>query len=74
MKTQQVPRNRGQGWGDIELTGYLVNVAGPVSLVMDPHSPHERWGSSSDPNLNGHLYYPNDTDRPLNEAAPSNVQ
>jgi hypothetical protein len=35
VKTQQVTRNRGQWCGDIELTGYLKNVTGPVPLVLD---------------------------------------
>jgi hypothetical protein len=29
---------------------------------------HERFESTSDPSLNGHLHYPNDTDRSLNES------
>ena len=36
-------------WGDIELAGYLANVAGPVPLMLDLRIAHERWGSSSDP-------------------------
>ena len=35
VKTQQVIKSRGQDCGDIELPGYLTNVVGPVSLVMD---------------------------------------
>ncbi len=35
VKTQQVGRNRGQRDGDIELTGYLVNATGLVTLVLD---------------------------------------
>ncbi len=35
MKTQQVAKSRGQWCGDIELAGYLTNVAGPVSLVLN---------------------------------------
>jgi hypothetical protein len=34
VKTQQVVRSRGQRCGDIELSGYLANAAGPVSLVL----------------------------------------
>jgi hypothetical protein len=45
---------------DIELTVYLVNVGGPVPLVLDLRITHQCWVSSSDPNLNGHLNYPND--------------
>jgi hypothetical protein len=54
-----MPRSRGQECGDIELAGYLTNVVGPVSLVvtlvLDLHITHDRFGSSFDPNLNGHL-------------------
>ena len=59
-------KSRGQRCGDIELAGYLANVAGPVPLVQDLRIAHERWGSSSDPSINGHLCYPNDIDRSLN--------
>jgi len=64
-KTQQVVRNRGHHCGDIELAGYLVNAAGPVSLVLHLRISHDRYGSSSDPNLNGTLHYPNDIDRSI---------
>ncbi len=33
-----------------------------MSLVLDLHIVHDRFGSSSDPNLNGHLHYPHDVD------------
>ena len=56
------------------MDGYLANESGPVPLVMDLHIAHERWGSSSDPNLNGHLHYPNDIDRPLNEAVADKIR
>ncbi len=32
------------------------------------------WGSSSDPSINGHLHYPNDIDRPLNETATDKIR
>jgi len=51
-----------------------VNVEGPVSLVLDLRIAHDRFGSSSDPNLNGHLYYPNDIDRSLNETVTDKIQ
>jgi hypothetical protein len=35
VKTQQVAKSRGQHCGDIELSGYLANAAGPVPLVLD---------------------------------------
>jgi hypothetical protein len=31
-----------------------------------PYHP-DRYGGSSDPSLNGHIHYPNDIDRSLNE-------
>jgi hypothetical protein len=62
-KTQHVTKNRGRHCGHIQLEAYLVNTVGPVSLVMDLHIDHDRFGSSSDPSLNGHLHYPNDIDK-----------
>jgi hypothetical protein len=56
------------------LAGYLAKVAGPVPLVVDLRIAHERFGSSSDPNLNGHLHYPNDIDRSLNEADADKIR
>ena len=67
-------RSRGQRCGDIELAGYLANAAGPVPLVLDLRIAHERWGSSSDPSINGHLHYPNDLDRPLNEDVTDKIR
>ncbi len=75
-KTQQVVRIRGQHCGDVELVGYLVNAEGPVSLVLDLRLGHDRFGSSSDPTLNGTLHYPNpnDIDRSLNESASDKIR
>jgi hypothetical protein len=70
----QVVKSRGQHCGDIELAGYLSNAADPVPLVLDLRISHDRFGSSSDPNLNGHLHYPNDIDRPLNEVAADKIR
>ncbi len=53
---------------------YLPNVTGPVSLVTDLRIDHDRFVSSSDPILNGHLHYPNDIDKSLNEAATDKVR
>ena len=66
--------SRGQRCGDIELAGYLANVAVLVPLVLDLRIAHERWGSSSDPSISGHLRYPNDIDRSLNEAAADKIR
>ena len=41
---------------------------GPVSLVLDLRVEHEHWGSCSNPSLNGHLHYPADINRTLNEV------
>ena len=74
VKTQQVVKSRGQHCGDIELTGYLANVTGPVPLVLDLRVAHDRVGSSADPTLNGHLRYPNNLDKSLNDAAPDKIR
>jgi hypothetical protein len=41
---------------------------------MDLRIDHERFGSSSDPSINGHLHYPNDVDRSLNEVATDKIR
>jgi hypothetical protein len=38
------------------LTDEITNVTDPVSLVLDLHIDHERFGSSSDPITNRHLH------------------
>jgi hypothetical protein len=74
VKTQQVVKNRGQHCGDVELAAYLANTTDPVPLVLDLRIPHDRFGSSSDPSLNGHLHDPNDIDRSINEAAADKIR
>jgi hypothetical protein len=74
VKTVQVVKSQGQHCGDIELAGYLANATGPVPFVLDLRIAHDRFGSSSDPNLNGNLHYPNDIDRALNEAAADKIR
>ena len=64
-------------WGltrHIELTGYLTNTEGPMSLVLDLRIDLERFGSNSDPILNGHLHYPNDIERSLNEVTDDKIR
>jgi hypothetical protein len=53
-----------------------VNVAGPVSFnrVLDLRIVHDRFGSSTDPSINGHLHYPNVVDRSLNEDVPDKIR
>ena len=67
-------QHRGQWCGDIELAVYLANASGPVPLVMDLRITHERFGSRSDPSFNGHLHYPHDLDRTLNEVAADKIR
>ena len=74
VKTQQVAKSRDHLCGDIEIAGYLVNVSGPVPLVLDLLLAHECWGSSADPSLNGNLHYPNDKDRSLNETTANKIR
>jgi hypothetical protein len=45
-----------------------------VPLVLDLHIDHDRFGSSSDPSLNGHLHYPIDIDKSLNEATAHKIR
>ena len=42
--------------------------------VLDLRIAHERFGSTSDPSINGRLHYPNDLDGPLNEAAVDKIR
>ena len=56
------------------MAGYLANAAGPVPLVLDLRIAHDRFGSSSDPSINGHLHYPNDLDGSLKEAAADKIR
>ncbi len=51
-----------------------ANVSGPVPLVLDLRITHDRFGSSSDPSINGTLHYPNDIDRSLNESATDKIR
>jgi hypothetical protein len=73
VKTQRVVKSLGQHCGDIELPGYLANAAGPVLLVLDLRLSHDRFGSSSDPTLNGRLHY-NDIDKSLNEDTNDKIR
>jgi hypothetical protein len=76
VKTQQVVRNRGQRCGD---SGHRVGRLPRECDVSDafgawpPYHLSERFGSSSDPSLNGHLDYPNDIDRSLKETATDKI-
>jgi hypothetical protein len=73
-QTQHVTKRRGRHCGDVQLEGYLTITVGPVPLVLDLHITHDRFGSSSDPSLNGHLHYPNDIEKSLNEVADDKIR
>jgi hypothetical protein len=45
-----------------------------VSLVLDLRIVHDRFGSSSDPSLNGNLHYPHNIDRSLIEADDDKIR
>jgi hypothetical protein len=55
VKTSHVARSRGQKCGEIQLDAYIADAAGPALLIMDLRIAHERFGSSSNPLLNGTL-------------------
>jgi hypothetical protein len=67
-------KSRGQHCEDIDLAGYLANEADPVPLVLDLRIVHDRVGGSTDPNLNGHLKYPNNLDQSLNDEAADKIR
>jgi hypothetical protein len=73
-KTQHVTKNRDRHCRDIDLVVYLVNETGPVPLVLDLHIDHDRFGSSFDPSVNGHLHYPDDIDKSLNETSTDKIR
>ncbi len=50
------------------------NTTGMVILVLDLRISNDRFGSSSDPSLNGHLHYPNDIDKSLNETVTDKIR
>ncbi len=45
-----------------------------MPLVLDLRITHDRVGSSTDPNLNGHLKYPNNLDHSLNDATVDKIR
>ncbi len=58
-------------WKKISFVGTGFGCIGPYFFIA-----HHRFGSSSDPTLNGTLHYPNpnDIDRSLNEAAADKIR
>ena len=51
-----------------------MNTVGPLPLLLDLRIAHDRFGSISDPSLNGHLHYPNDVDGALNETVSDKIR
>ena len=45
-----------------------------MPLVLDLLIVHERFGSSSDPSINGHLHSPHDLDGSLNESPTDKIR
>ena len=45
-----------------------------MPLVLDLRIAHDRFGSSSNPDFNGKLHWPNDMDKSLNEAAADKIR
>ncbi len=45
-----------------------------MPLVLDLRVAHDRVGSNTDPNLNGHLKYPDNFDQSLNDVAADKVR
>jgi hypothetical protein len=45
-----------------------------VHLILDLHITHDRFGSSSDPSLDGHLHFPDDIDKSLNETVTDKIR
>ncbi len=65
-------RTRGSDVGT--LSWLLTSRMGRVRcLVLDLRIVHDRFGSNSDPSLNGHLHHPKALDGPLNEAATDKI-
>ncbi len=80
MKTEHVTKGRVRHCGDVDLTDYLSNAAGPVSLVLDLHidikvssQGQYYFRNGSGPN-DIELHYPNDIDKSLNEAATDKIR
>ncbi len=51
-----------------------MNETGPMSLVLDLRIDHDRFGSSSDPSLNGNLHYLHNIDRSLIETFDDKIR
>ncbi len=52
----------------------IIFLTSFAPLILDLRVTHEGFGNSSDPSLNGHLNYPNDIDRSLNEPVTDKIR
>ena len=74
VRTQHgVTASAGQRRGDVEIRNLLRDQAGRWILVFDLSITHERFGSSSHVQQNGHLTHPQDIDAPLRLAAQRKI-
>ncbi len=78
-RTQKRNRCLRPGVSDVGTSSWLVtsrvtNTTGPVPLVSDLRISHDRFGSSSDLSLDGHLHNPHDLDRSLNEFVTDKIR
>jgi hypothetical protein len=67
MPWDQVPGLRCPG-------ALVLGIPSKVTLLVDLRIDHDRVGSSYNLNLNGHLHYPNDIDRSLNEVVVDKIR
>ncbi len=54
-------------------TEWLINLL-TFFAQLDLRIAHDRVGSNTDPNLNGHFEYPNNLDQSLNDAAVDKIR
>ncbi len=63
-----------QSWKRFQNKLEIKGILSSQVTVLDLRIAHDRFGSSSDPNLNGHIHYPTDIDRSLNESATDKIR
>jgi hypothetical protein len=59
---------------DLFHTTHKVKTQQVIPLVLDLRIVHDRFGSSSDPSLNGNLHYPDNIDGSLNETGDDKIR
>jgi hypothetical protein len=74
------PRVSVPGADGVPIFRFIINkqksftLTHQLPLVLDLRIAHDRVGSNTDPNLNGHLKYPNNFDQSLNDATADKVR